>query len=169
MECSNVINDEKSKDLFKNLKSKYILIKILDNLSKSKSLNILKYNKKLQNRIDKSINDYKEYCEIEIELILVKKPVKKPVNFSNRYFINVFGENKKYCHIYFDNNKEEANRNYLYEKDEINSIKIILDSQIKSFDMLFHGCPLIESINFKNFKRNDINNMNYIYFLNVVH
>ena len=38
-------------------------------MTKKKKLQIVKYNKKGQNRLDLGINDYKEYCEIEIEII----------------------------------------------------------------------------------------------------
>ena len=56
-------------------------------------------------RIDITINDYKEYFEknyssIEIEI--------KPVNGSNGKFINIKkNEDKKYYHIYFNNNEKE--------------------------------------------------------------
>ena len=99
----------KSKDNFKKLKSDYFLIKIFDIIKQNKSLNIVKYNKKLQKRLNININDYKKYSElyssIEIELKLV----------DNKYdkFINISDEEKEYYHIYFDNSNEEIKRNYL--------------------------------------------------------
>ena len=70
----------------------------------NKSLSIMKYNKKLQKRLNISINDYKECSKIEIELKLV----------DNKYdkFINISDKEKDYCHIYFNNSKEEIKRNY---------------------------------------------------------
>ena len=44
MELFSITNDEKSKDIFDNLKSNYILQKIINNLSKKKKLEIIKYN-----------------------------------------------------------------------------------------------------------------------------
>ena len=42
-------------------------------MKKNKSLEIKKYNKKLQKRLNLSINDYKEYYQsIEIELKIVE-------------------------------------------------------------------------------------------------
>ena len=45
-------------------------------MTKKKELEIVKYNKKIQNRLNLSVKDYKEYSEtftpIEIEIIPVK-------------------------------------------------------------------------------------------------
>ena len=95
---------------------------------KKKSLDIIKYNKKIKERINLSIKDYKEYSEIyssiEIEI--------KPVNNKFGKFINM-NENEIYYHIYFNDNKEETKRNDLNENDNVSKIKIIIDYQIKSF------------------------------------
>ena len=50
MENSNILANEKielNKAIFVNVKSKYILIKIFNNLSKRKTLDLIKYNKKI--------------------------------------------------------------------------------------------------------------------------
>ena len=65
------------------------------------------------------------YSSIEIEI--------KPVKNEYGKFIEMNEENKKYFHIYFNNNKEEIKRNYLNENDNVEKIKIIIDYQIKSF------------------------------------
>ena len=63
----------KLKPDFENIKSKYILIKIFDNLPKKKMLKIIKQNKVIQNKLEISLNDYVKYSEIfnpiEIEII----------------------------------------------------------------------------------------------------
>ena len=67
MESTNIPKDKqgiKSKDELKNLKSDYFLQKIFDHLQTKKSLEIFKYNKKLQKRLNININNYKEYSEI---------------------------------------------------------------------------------------------------------
>ena len=107
MEPSSVLIKEKkesneieSKDIFKNLKSNYILKKIFNNLKKNKSLNIIKYNNKIKKRLNISIKDYKDYQEylenkspIEIEI--------KPVNNTYGKFISTKKENEmKYIFIY---------------------------------------------------------------------
>ena len=62
--------------ILENIKSRYILSKIYDNMTKKKKLEIVKYNKKIQNRINLSIKNNKEYSEIftpiEIEIIPIK-------------------------------------------------------------------------------------------------
>ena len=159
MSAMKVLNDVKSNDLFQNLKSSYILQKIFDILSKRKSLNIMKYNKNIQQRNNININDYKElleiYSEIELEII--------PANDKYGKFINIKNGNEINYHIYLDN-KEETERNYLNEKKQINSIKIIIDYQELSFEDLFSECKCIKSINFKKFYRKNINNMSYMFY-----
>ena len=144
-----------SKDIFKNLKNDYFLQKLFYHLLKKKSLDIIKYNKNIKDRINISIKDYKEYSEIysSIELEI------KPINKIYGKFINIKKENKKYCHIYFNNNKEEMKRNYLDENDNVSKIKIIIDYQVKSFEKLFYDCYCIEYIYFKKLYRNNINGM----------
>ena len=135
----------KSKVYFENLKSNYFLQKIFEHIKRNKSLKIIKYNKKIQNRLNISIKDYKEYSEIyssiEIEIIPIKNEYVK--------FINIKGD-ESYYHIYFNDDKIET-KNYLtnYDdeieiknysinyNDKISKIKIIIDYQIKSFEYLF--------------------------------
>ena len=128
----NQLNQVKSKIDFKKLKSDYFLIKIFDIIKKNKTLKIMKYNKKLQNRLNLNISDYKEYSElyssIEVEINLDGNE-----HNENDKFINISDEEKEYYHIYFDNSNKEVKRNYLEEKEKINKIKIIIEYQVKSF------------------------------------
>ena len=143
------------KDIFKNVKSSYILEKLFDNLERKKLLDIIKYNKDIKRRMNININNYKEYSELysSIELEIITK--------LNGYghFLYVGGEYGKYFHIYFNDNKEEIKRNYIKKDDKVRKIKIIIDSEIKSFSSLFFECKCIESINFKKFFRKNITNM----------
>ena len=75
-------------------------------------------------------------------------------------FININEEDKKYFHIYFnDNKKKEIENTSLYEDDNVSKISIIIDYQIKSFSELFCNCECIKSIKFKKFYRNNVNDM----------
>ena len=56
------------KSLFKNIKSIYITKNITKYLLQNKLLYIIKYNKSLQQKLNFSLNDYKKYSLIEIEL-----------------------------------------------------------------------------------------------------
>ena len=68
-------NKIESKDIFINLKSDFFLQKLFYNLLKKKSLDIIKYNNNIKERMNISIKDYKEYSEIyssiEIEINLL--------------------------------------------------------------------------------------------------
>ena len=130
---------------FNNIKSSYIFKKIFNNLYKKKTLDLIKYNKKIQKRLNIDLNDFKNYNElIEIEII----PVKNDISFSQ--FINISKEkDENYYHIYFDDDTSEIKRNYLLEEDNVSTIKIIIDNKITSFKELFKECNGIESIYFK--------------------
>ena len=105
MNSQKELNQEKieSKNIFKNLKSDYLLQLLFNYLLKKKSLDIIKYNKNIKNRININIKDYKKYSEIYSSIEIEIKPVK---NIYGK-FINIDKENEKYYHIYFNNNKKK--------------------------------------------------------------
>ena len=104
MESSNNASKENNKEnesskpkpIIDNLKSDYFLQKLYDIMSKKKKLEIVKYNKRIQNRLNLSIKDYKEYLEtftpIEIEII--------PAKGKYGEFINIDENDKLYFQIY---------------------------------------------------------------------
>ena len=147
MEANNknkILKQIKSNNIFKKLRSKYILQTLFNKLEKNKIFEIIRYNKNLQKRLNITIIDYKDFSEqIEIEIITVK--------CKYDIFINIKEEDKKYYHIYFNNNKKDIKRNYLNEDENIEKINIIIDNQITSFEKLFFYCTCIESICFKKF------------------
>ena len=155
MNSRNISKNEQKKE-FDNLKSDFIFKKIISFMKRNKLLNIMKYNKKLQKRLNININDYKEYSEVEIELKLV----------DGKYgeFINISDEEKEYYHIYFDNSNEEIKRRYVEFYEKVQIIKIIIDYQVKSFKDLFYYCNCIDSIFFKKFYRNNITNMSWMFY-----
>ena len=53
----------KPNPIINNIKSRYILSKIYNNMTIKKKLEIVKYNKKVQNRLNLGVKDYKEYSE----------------------------------------------------------------------------------------------------------
>ena len=88
----------KIKSNLENIKSNIILKKIFACLKKRKSLEIIKFSKNIQNRLNINIHDYKSYSDIIIELIPSKN------KFGN--FINIDEFSKKYFHIQFNENEE---------------------------------------------------------------
>ena len=169
MKSSINVSKENSKDnesakpnpILESLKSDYFLQKLYDIMPKKKKLEIVKYNKRVQNRLDLGIKDYKEYSEtyssIEIEII--------PAKGKYGRFIYIDENDELYYHIYFNDNKEEIKNKYkiytedgmikheyyIDEEDKVTKIKIIIDYQVKSFNELFRRFKCIESINFNKF------------------
>ena len=72
-----------------------------------KSLETIRYNKSIQKRINININHYKAYFESKtsIELYII------PVKGEYGQFINFNEEDKKYFHIYFNDNKKKEIKN----------------------------------------------------------
>ena len=145
------LNQVKSRKLFDYLRSDYFLQKLFGHFHTKKSLEITKYNKKLQKRININIDNYIEfarlYSSIEIEI--------RPYNGSfgsHNQFINYGSRfDNKHFHIYFNDNKKEIKRNYLKNNNKVQKKNIRIDYAIKSFDFLFEFCESIESIYFKKF------------------
>ena len=161
MEDTNAPKDKKdikSKDELNNIKSDYFLQKICDYLNRKKSLEIFKYNKNIQKRLNININNYKEYSEIYSSIEIELMPI---VNSDGKLFINIPEDEKKYFHIYFNESKNEINNNILLENNKVSRIKIIIDYQVKSFEKLFSYCKCINSISFKKFYRNNIKHKLY--------
>ena len=139
--------------VYKKISSNYIMTKIFDYLPQNKLLNIIHYNKKYQKLMNIKLNDYKnEYLKIKIEII--------PKEYKYGKFINI---SKKNIKIYFNDGKEEINREIITIIDNVSKIKIILNHKIKSLSGLFQDCKYIKKINFIKFKRNNIKNMSYMF------
>ena len=66
---NNKNNKIEDKTLFKNIKSNFLLEQIFSNIKENQLLKIIKYNKSLQQRLNKNINDYINYYKIIIEII----------------------------------------------------------------------------------------------------
>ena len=157
MKSRNISSDKKPKEIeeklvYEKFNSNYILKIIFDYMKINKSLNIVRHNKNMQNRLELSINDYIDYyLKIKFEMKIV----------DNKYgrFITIPDEEKKYYLIYFDNSNEEIKRYYLKNNEKVNIIKIIIDYGVSSFKDLFAFHHCISSITFKKFNNNDITDM----------
>ena len=150
------INNNNKKILLIKIRSKHILNKIFDNLQQNKTLKLIKYNKNLQSKLNKDINDYKGFLKIVIDII--------PKEFIWDKFINTNGYNKSYYHIYFNDDKEEIKRYTIFPNDKITKIKIIIDYEVKSLSELFSECKSIKKIKFNRFNRSDFKNMSKMFY-----
>jgi len=109
-------NNEIIQNSLINIKNKYILKQIFDNLEQKQLLKIIKYNKNLQEKLDIGINNYKKFHEeIEIEIIPINK---KDIN----NFINIPNEYKSYYHIYFNEDKKEIKKLYFEKNEKVKKI-----------------------------------------------
>lgn len=150
------------KNKLNNLKSNYFLEKLFAIPQKKTSLEIIKYNKKIQQKLKLNISDYKKCCEefssIEIELVIAKDIYGQFIHIKNK-------DDEKYFHIYFNNNSnEEIKRTYLIENENVTNIKIIINYQIKSFKRLFYECGCIKKISFPKFFRTNITSTSNMFF-----
>ena len=148
-----IINEFNDKKIFNNVKSKYILKEIFNNLVENKKLNIIRYNKMIQDKLNININDYIATLNIELEIIIIEN--------GSGNFINI-SKTKKYYQIYFINKNNDinlVNRDFINLIDDATKIKVIIDKEIKSFKGLFKDCRIIKTINFTKFNRKDIVNM----------
>ena len=142
--------------LLGHIKNNLILKKIFDDLQSFIALNIVKYNKILQEKIKLNLNDYKEECfKIQIEIIPA----------TNKYgeFIRIPENDKFKYHIYFNNDNQEVQKYNITENDDVRKIKVIID-EAESFNGLFKGCKCIEQINFIKFNRKDIKTMGEMFY-----
>ena len=147
---------EKINNFLKRIRSKYIIKQIFDNLKENKLLEIIRYNKNIQNKLNKKLNDFiKEYSKIVIEIIPKENTYDKFICIPKRY--------ESYYHIYFNDNKEEIKRQKLNKDENIFKIKVILDYKIKSLSHLFDECKCIKKITFIKFNRKDIVNMSFMF------
>ena len=141
-ENSNIV----SNILFNNVRSKNILKIIFEYMERNKFLNLIRYNKILQKRLNITLEDYKNQSCIEIEIFPEED---KYGDFINFYFP------ENYYHIYFNNNEKEEYRNYTTKEDKFTKIKIIIDFEVESLYGLFKQCECIKKINFINFNRSN--------------
>ena len=150
-----IISNQNNNISLLNIKSKVILKKIIDNLPHKKFLNIIKYNKAIQKRINKDLNDYKnEYYKIIIEII--------PVEYSKGKIINVGKKYESYYHIYFNDIKKEK-RKKITKENKTEKITLIIDYEIKTLSKLFIDRIYIKKINFIKFNRQDITDISYMF------
>ena len=141
------------------IRSNYIKKKIFKNISEKKCLQLLKFNKNIQNILHMSIKDYKLYNQIEIELI-------PRINSNDEdIFINISKKDKPFIHIYINDNYLKKFKNCrLKSNDKISQIKILIDNEIKSFKRLFKNCECLEKININKCNRKDIINMSEMFY-----
>ena len=92
-----------SNNKLRKLKSDYFIQKFFGCLTERKSLETIRYNKSIQKRINININHYKAYSEKYSSIDKI------PMKGERCNFINIKEEDKKYFHIYLNDNKKKRN------------------------------------------------------------
>ena len=177
------------------LKSQLVWKIILEKLNdRSRHMKLLKYNKTLQKKFGLSLNDYKNYIQLKIELIPIESSnLKRQKNF----FINSKAIKNNYT-AYINDNKKLLNRDYFTVEDKVSKINLMLhdigDSlkdlfniqqygsfagcdcikeikfimfnkkNIKDMSFMFHGCTKVTNIEFSEFHSKNVKNMSYMFY-----
>ena len=148
--------------MIKKIHSKYLTQKFFGLMKTKQYMEIIRYNKDVQKRMEISQKDYEKiFNQIEVEVSLKDNLVFKKE--EPNIFIN-FLEGKNNYYIYFNDNKETIDRNYINKEDKVLKIRIIIEPEVKTFKGLFKDCKNIKEINFTKFNRNDIIDMSEMFY-----
>ena len=149
------VKNSKAKNIFENVKSKYILKIIFNNLHETKLLKVIQYNKILHDKLGITIDNYIKHSKIEIELEISQYTK----------IINLEGKNSSYFHIYFNGSQVESKEIYsLKGNGKFQSVKIVIDYEQNSLNELFKFCQGIKKIKFVKFYRKNIIDMTSLFY-----
>ena len=142
------------------MKGQFTLKYIFLYLKPNKQLQLIRYNKRYQEKLNIGINDYeREYKKIEISIEL------NPIKNNPSKFINITKKNEPHFHIFFNDDVRETTKkkNYLMKSDGVKKVKIVIDDGVKSLAKLFMECKCIRRINFIKFNIKEIKNMSRMF------
>ena len=140
------------------IRSRYVLKEIFDLLDTFPRLALVRYNLRLQNKIELTLKDYQDYGQIEIELI--PKQLNQ-LKYGKNVFINI--QDKNEFKIYFNSEVKHRRRTYITRADNVKTIRVVIGKKVKSFKKLFYGCYCLLEIKFTKFMRNDITDMSSMF------
>ena len=173
-------------NLLKKVHSDVTFKKIMNCLNSQTKLNIIKFNKKFQNKLNIEKTDYDEHFKTIIDLKITKLYLNKFKNhISNVPFVDLkiddkeaFNENNNNINNNLENknlinvtleisHKYKSFENLLYGCDFVEKIyfRRINRRDIKSTKNMFHNCPLLKEINFNNFDTTKVTDMSYMFTL----
>ena len=111
-------------------------------VSEAKYLNMVKYSKEFQKKLNLTKGDYDEFFQIEIEIIPIDNIDEKD---GNQKFINLSMDKSLY-HIYFNDSDEEINRNFIKTGEKITKIRVKIFKEANSLKDLFFNCKAIKEL-----------------------
>ena len=124
------------------IKSSFVLKIIFGFLNECKKLNIIKYNKKLQKRL----NVNKNYYSTIITIKFIK-------NRKNEFCFELFNKSDFYdekIYLYNENNDKEVKNRSIKPNGNIRYIEVIFRRKRNSLAKLFSDYKYIKSVNIKN-------------------
>ena len=150
-------SNKKINNFLAGIKNNFILKQIFADFEENKWLNIIRYNKIIQNRLNIDIKYYKKiYLQIKIEIF--------PSKNRKGLFINIPEKKESYFNIFFSGKEGKQKQNYIDKGDKIKKIIVKIDYGIKSLNKLFKDCICIKKVNFVRFNRKDpIKNMSHMF------
>ena len=111
-------------------------------VSEAKYLNMVKYSKEFQKKLNLTKGDYDDFFQIEIEIIPIDNIDEKD---GNQKFINLSMDKSLY-HIYFNDSDEEINRNFIKTGEKITKIRAKIFKEANSLKDLFFNCKAIKEL-----------------------
>ena len=155
-----------SNNIFSNIKSKYILkliAKIAENIGGYKWLDVIKYNKYLQKRLDIGIDDYKKAYILKLVILVSKEKYDKFIEQLKKN-IDQMDDTKDIKHMIYKEKKQiiiyknensidtfkihmnNTTNNICQDKGGQIVIKMGIDPEITSLKGLFQDCKQITEI-----------------------
>ena len=173
-----------------NIKSIYILKKIIRCPCEKKLLNIIKYNKNLQKKLDYNNDDYGKYIDTKITVVFSKsKKCSGLLSLDEKHRTLPLFKDRKNIKIYYNNHEKKDKKEDYYDENErpIKAHIIInksitdfsslfedqhgiagvffkrVNSQIKDISCMFYDCSRLKIVDFGSFKFNNNKNMNGLF------
>ena len=153
--------------MWKGINSKYILIYVCSYIKKNKLLRLIKPNKKLKSLLEISLNDYKDFGKIVIDVFPLV------TSDEDEKFINYDKKDESSYHIYLNDDIKElkynfivrlfADKNYISKEDNVKKIRIVIDNNIRSLKGLFKDCVCLQEVNFITFDNEQITDMSQMF------
>ena len=149
---NNNNNNNNNNTNINNIKSLYILKKILKCPCEKKLLNIIKYNKKLQKKIDYNINDFGKYSNTRITVVFSKsKKCSGLLSLNEKHkTLPLFSDRKNIKIFYNNHEKKDKKENYYDENEKLIRAHIIIDKSVTDLSSLFEDQHGIAGVFFKN-------------------
>ena len=126
----SIFNDMTVMSNLNNIRSICILKLIKIHLAEYKCLQLLRYNKQIQKRLNINLDTYKDYLKIVIDIVPIAD--KNYKTFFRHYIKNPF------YHYYLNDRPDEvSNYTYYYHDDKVKKIRLVIDYNVNDKSLAF--------------------------------